>query len=120
MDENLRQQLGNALREEFKHRPREGKVCAKCGAEGRPLAANVAVFLDGNPGLDARSWVPQSVSYAPARGGIAVCDRCAPPCKKCQLPVLEGACAKWLKSIPGFKPANGFCTEHMRILGFTF
>lgn len=120
MNESIRKQLGDALRAEFKHCLRKGLVCAKCGTEGRPLAAHVAVFLNGNPGVDSRSWVPQSVSYAPARGGIAVCDLCAPPCKKCELPVLEGKIAKWLTGLPGFTPANGHCTEHMRILGFTF
>lgn len=120
MNENLRQQLGDALRQEFKHRPRNGVVCAKCGAEGRPLAAHVAVFLNGNPGLEQRSWVPQATSYAPDRGAPALCDRCAPPCAKCGQPYLDRATAKWLTALPGFKPANGYCKDHIKIFGFTF
>lgn len=119
MDSKLLQQLGDGLREEFKHHIRAGMACAKCGAQDRPLAAHVGVFINGNPGINQRSWVPQATSYAPARGGPTICDRCAPPCKKCQLPILQGATVKWLKSFPGFRPANGFCKEHVRILGFT-
>ena len=118
--EKLRQNLGSALREESKHHEPDGRVCAKCGAEDRPLATHVSTFLDGNPGVDPRSWVPQATSYAPDRGGIALCNKCAPPCRKCQQPVLAGATRKWLKSQPGFKLANGYCSEHIRILGLTF
>lgn len=119
MDPKLRQQMGEMLHEEFKHHTLAGLVCAKCGAENRPLATHVATSLEGNPGLDPRAWVPQRTSYAPDRGGLALCDKCAPPCRKCQLPVVEGAIARWLKGIPAFKPANGICTKHFRILGFT-
>jgi len=115
----LREQLGAALKEEFKHHESRGRVCAKCGADERRLATHVAVFLDGNPGVDPRSWVPQATSYAPARGGVAVCDGCAPPCRKCEQPVLAGATKKWLISLPGYGPANGYCSEHFRILGLT-
>lgn len=119
MDPKLRQQLGDMLREEFKHHMHAGMVCARCGAQNRPLATHVGVFLSGNPGVDPQSWVPQATSYAPERGGVALCDRCAPPCRKCQQPVLNRAMVNWLKSLPGFSPANGFCQKHIRVLGFT-
>lgn len=118
--ENLRRELGSALRKEFEHHEPNGGVCAKCGAEDRPLAVHICTFLNGNPGVNPRSWVPQATSYAPDRGSIALCNKCAPPCRKCQQPILAGATKKWLMSQPGFTPANGYCSKHIRFLGFTF
>jgi len=98
VDPRLRQQIRESLREEFKHHALSAVVCPKCGADARPLATHIAVSLNGSPGINPRSWVQQATSYAPDRGGLALCDKCVPPCRKCQLPVVEGATARWLRS----------------------
>ena len=71
-----------------KHSVIEGSSCAKCG-ENRPIALYAIRCVHG---LNVRS--PEgfmritSLDKTVINGAFPLCDRCAPPCKKCGLPVM--------------------------------
>jgi len=120
MTDNWRSRVREILLAESKHQDRPGHSCARCGATGKGLANSIAIFVEGNPGYPPTTWLALPTSYAPNRGALLICTDCAPPCKKCQQPVIAGKTKKWLVALPKVFIARGYCREHAHILGFTF
>lgn len=84
---NLREDLRQGLIASYKHRPADRASCALCGDRSRPLAFHIleASFNEGSS--TPSGFVPMSASMGRLRGSFPICSKCAPPCKKCGLPI---------------------------------
>lgn len=107
--ENLREGLLSS----YRHRPSSGDPCALCGEKTRPLAYHVlhASFPDGQS--KPQSFVPMSSSMGLTRGSYPLCDKCAPKCGKCQLPIQTEKVLEF-GQLMGARPALGVC-QHMHL-----
>lgn len=129
MDERLRQSLARALEASWKHRPVSGAACAICGSTSSPLALHVIQYACAAAGAAPKpaGFVAQSESLGTVRGGMPLCTACAPPCRKCGLPVATGKVRSYHEFLmrdfhsPGTPVAygNGIC-RHVRFLGLVF
>ena len=73
----------------YRHKNSEGGSCAICRETHLPLANHaVEAYLEDDQKIP-EGFVLFSVasSWSRARGGFPVCTSCAPPCKKCGLPI---------------------------------
>jgi len=115
MDSDLFVKLRNALREDAKHRVSSDTTCGICGSKNSRFAFHVIetsfVLYDPRPGFGS--------------GSIPVCELCAPPCKKCGLPIVTKKVMNYIKQNQPTSPevslrlGNGVCTEHIHILGLS-
>ena len=86
MDDH-REKMRQGLLDSYKHRLEPNAHCALCGNTTHPLAFHI---LEGslNEGIQfPKGFFPMSVSNGRIRGSFPICDCCAPPCKKCKLPI---------------------------------
>lgn len=119
MDENLRRELAKGIDEAHRHRFVEGARCAICGAEDVKVALHVIKFAAGKGEAVPDGAIPQSESFGTVRGGFPICERCAPPCPKCNLPVVkkpvkeyfESVHNKWHSSNSPINWSNGKCSH---------
>ena len=78
--------LAKRLHEATLHKQHDDLYCAICGKKGGNLALSVIKYTQDRNAPFPQYFVPQSASGGIVRGCFPVCDRCAPPCKKCNLP----------------------------------
>jgi len=113
---SLQDTIGGQLRESYKHREESGVICARCGAEAKPLAFHA---LEKNFDADVklpRGAVPMSVSRGRVRTSFPLCSTCAPPCRKCALPRLTDRALEYGHAL-GATVGLGVC-EHVQLRSF--
>lgn len=124
MDENLRRSLSTMIEAAWKHRPMNGVACAMCGATSNPIALHVIEYAQPSSASMPQGFVCQSESYGTSRGGFPICSICAPPCRKCALPVVTRGVRRFHDSLKqrlsgtdtSLSYGNGFC-QHVRLFG---
>ena len=114
MNTDWRQAIRDGLLASYKHREAPGIKCAICGAEHSKYAFNVITYA-------------QSTPNGHIDGSFPICEKCAPPCKKCGLPVATKPVIQFYKRLKDQEAetisihwGTGICTKHMRIFGITF
>ena len=109
---DFRGQLRQGLLDSYKHRVADGNACAKCGKTDAPLAFHVleASFNEGE--ALPQSFVSMSSSNGRIRGSYPICSSCAPPCKKCQVPVPTEKVLEFGSKLNA-QTGNGLCGEHI-------
>jgi hypothetical protein len=87
-------QIRAGLLDSYKHRMLEGDSrCAICGATGVPLALHLVEWAQpgGLPPIWPDVMIPMSRSNTTGRGTLrgsfGFCSTCAPPCRRCALPI---------------------------------
>lgn len=107
-----RQAIRDALLQSYLHRNAEGCVCALCGAQDRQLAFHLLEMsiIESEP-LPS-GFVPMAHSRGCVRGSFPVCDKCAPPCKSCHLPIRTPAVGTYCGAAHA-RLGLGYCREHM-------
>jgi hypothetical protein len=110
-----------ALEESYRHRSVEGERCALCRSLEVPLAMHVIEFAqpEDEP-LLLETMIPMSRSRGSVRGSLGLCEICAPPCGRCQLPIVSKNVLDFLAKLDALRPnsrdyyfglGNGVC-EH--------
>lgn len=112
MDANSRNAIAELLIKDSMHKVNDGKVCSICGDNVRPLAFNM--LRKGYPehAVPPKEFVPMAISYGSVKGAFPVCNKCAPPCKICGLPIPKEKVLEYGNSI-GATIGNGLCTNHI-------
>lgn len=105
-----RDRMRQLLIESFKHRTEPGTSCALCGLDSRPLAFHMleASFTEGDH--LPTNFVPMSASNGRVRGSFPICNKCAPACHKCQLPIPTERVLE-LRHRLGASTGNGICQD---------
>src|SRR6266849_5145974 len=75
------------LRKSFMHRMAADCSCAICGSRTRPLAFHILENSFPENAALPLGFVPMSKSMGYVRGAFPICNKCAPPCAKCSLPI---------------------------------
>ncbi len=114
MNSNIRQALRNALLESYKHKAAPGTKCVICGIENSKYAFHVIEFAQYSQG-------------GHVDGSYPICEKCAPPCKKCSLPVQSKLVIQFFKKLQGQNSESvsihwgvGVCSEHISLFGKRF
>lgn len=102
--------LRAGLLQSYRHRAVEGFPCSLCGRFERPLALHLVEW--SQPGEFPVLWrdliIPMSQSDTTGelctRGSFGFCDECAPPCRKCGLPVRTKAIEDFRRERQGLVP----------------
>lgn len=84
---DFREQIRQELLASYKHRSGGAAACALCGSKSRPLAFHMLESSFNEGSALPNEFVPMSASMGRVRGSFPICDSCAPPCKKCRLPI---------------------------------
>lgn len=109
---SLKDQLRQGLLDSYKHRIDKDCSCAICGKTKVPLAFHV-LEAEFNEGVTlSRGFVPMSASRGRIRGSYPLCDSCAPPCRKCNLPIPTERVLDYGHNI-GASNGNGIC-QHIK------
>ena len=124
MDSDWRGTIANALNESYKHRELRDVACALCGSRSKPLALHVISYAQDETAPLPPGFVPQSASRGTIRGAFPVCSTCAPPCAKCQLPIVTASVKAGFQRLYDTLDSedspvmwgNGRC-EHLRLFG---
>jgi hypothetical protein len=109
------------LEESYRHRVVEGERCALCRSLDVPLAMHVIEFAqpEDQPVL-LETMIPMSRSRGSVRGSLGLCETCATPCERCQLPIARKNVLDFLVALDALRPnsrdyyfglGNGVC-EH--------
>lgn len=94
---DFRERFAKMLHDDYLHKQHDDLYCALCGKKGGKLALHVIEYTqDINEPLP-KYFVPMSSSGGRIRGSFAVCDSCAPACKKCDLPIQTEKVMKFMK-----------------------
>ena len=114
MKSDFRQILRDSLTESYKHRESPGTICAICGTNRSRYAFHVIEYTE-------------SVVGGLIDGSYPICEKCAPPCKKCGLPIQTKIVIDFYKQNTSQNRQShhlhwgvGVCTKHLRIFGITF
>lgn len=107
-----REQLRAGLHDSYRHRLVPGTACALCRREPVPLALHV---LEAS--IDAHTPTPPGfLAMSEARGRVLgcypLCNRCAPACSRCQLPVPSEKVLEFGHRC-GAQSGRGVCSEHI-------
>ncbi|SEJ86441.1 hypothetical protein SAMN05216201_12312 [Pseudomonas linyingensis] len=95
----------------LKHQVSDGCACAMCGATDRPLAFHVLERDYPKDDVAAQGFLVLSMTVDALRGSFPLCDRCAPACPKCGLPVETEQVLAFQNSV-GAKLGKGVCPQH--------
>jgi hypothetical protein len=121
MSVGFRERMRKPLLESYLHRHVDDCECSMCGQSGVPLAFHViekTISDKYGESADApfeQGFVPfasMSSSTGYIRGSFPLCPRCAPPCKKCDLPMDTLSVHNFAISVRG-TIALGACREHI-------
>jgi len=114
MNSNFRQTLRDSLIQSYKHRESPGTICAICGTKDSRYAFHVIEYSEYAAGNHMD-------------GSYAICEKCAPPCKKCGLPIQTKIVIEFYKQQTSQNQQShhlhwgvGVCDKHIRIFGITF
>ena len=88
MNESLRGKIRESLISSYKHKHIDGVVCYHCCKNDRAVSFVLEKSFSEDDKLPY-GFVHQSTSLGRHRGSYAFCDICAPPCKKCGLPIVN-------------------------------
>ena len=107
-----RQAMKEALRESYLHRNAEGRVCALCGAQRRLLAFHLLErsITEGEP--QPKGFVPVAISMGYVKGAFPICDKCAPRCSTCRLPIDTPKVHAYGRAVQA-RLGVGYCQEHI-------
>lgn len=118
-NEAQRLRMRELLRADYRHKPLDGRFdcpckCSMCGKRDTPLAIHVIEKSYGSANEIVRG--EGAVYYGSAAGYVRaffpLCAKCAPPCRKCQLPTVPVSVVKFAISINA-KLGCGTCSEHV-------
>lgn len=109
--------IAQRLRSAFMHRMSKDISCARCGDNSRPVAFHILEKWYSPNAATPKGFVPMSASLGTVRGSFPICDRCAPPCSKCYLPVPSERVIEFGLSI-GANIGNGLCHDHIHWVNF--
>ena len=110
---DFRQTMRDEIRKSYLHRKTEGCVCALCGSQDSPLALHLLEkSIKENEPLP-NGFLPMAVSMGYVKGAFPVCDKCAPECKSCQLPIYTPNVHAYRKTVQA-KLGVGYCSEHIQ------
>lgn len=87
LSEKDRLNLAKGLKESFLHRYIENTPCAICGELNLKLATHVLQYAQAQNETLPDGFLPMSASGGTIRGCFPICEKCAPPCKRCNLPL---------------------------------
>ena len=118
--ETIRSVLVNS----YKHRTSPGTACAACGATNRPCAFHLVEYAQPSGRSVPPRFVAMSESGGTIRGAFVFCDRCAPACRKCELPRVSGRIRAVFKGLRKSLDSSETCLqwgsgrcEHFHFLG---
>lgn len=120
MDTATRQLIREGLEEAYRHKPIEGGRCAFCGSEQGPFAMHLVEFSQDEDAELPDGFMPMSASFGRLRGSLPVCIRCAPPCRRCAIPIATRWTKKMVAALDASYPdrlilfGNGFC-DHIHV-----
>jgi hypothetical protein len=110
------------LLKESEHKDMPGKSCTRCGKSGRPMAFHIFQCATTESVTPPVWFIPVSASGGTLRGRTPICDRCAPPCKKCRQPIptkrVLSMKSRLLAELPPGSVVlvgNGICKDHMHL-----
>lgn len=113
-------EIRKGLFEAYKHKKLEGFICIVCGAKNRKLALHVIEFYHSDSVATPKCFVQMSHSRGTLRGSVPICDKCCPPCSRCNLPIVTTYYKKIIKALSekfsniSFSFGNGIC-KHIHI-----
>ena len=107
-----RHAMREALRESYLHRKVDSCACAICGAQDKPLAFHLLEKSIKEHDSLPDGFVPMSMSMGYIRGSFPICNKCAPPCSSCQLPIGTSKALEF-GSAAQAKLGVGYCREHI-------
>jgi hypothetical protein len=117
MDADSRNAIAELLIKDSMHKVNNGKVCSICGDAVRPLAFNMLRNAYPEHVLPPKEFIKMAISYRSIKGVFPVCDKCAPPCKICGLPIPKEKVLEYGYSI-GATIGNGICKNHFHVQEF--
>lgn len=117
---DFRESMANMLHDSYIHKQHDDLYCAVCGKKGGKLALHVIEYSQDQYKPLPQYFVPMSASRGIIRGSFAVCDECAPPCKRCKLPIYTDKItnffnekSKELQGNGSLRCGNGIC-QHIQ------
>lgn len=109
---NLKSKIASQLKKDYMHRDAEKLHCSMCRISGVPLAFHVVEKLVADKSTFPDGFVPLAHSRGFYRGSFPLCAKCAPACKKCDLPIVTKAIDQFTKNKNAII-GNGFCRDHI-------
>ena len=109
--------IAQQLRKDFMHRASDDSSCVICGSSTRPLAFHILERSYSQGVITPTGFVAMSMSMGAVRGAFPICDRCAPACGSCGLPIATERALEFGKSV-GASTGNGVCRQHMHFAEF--
>lgn len=104
--------IAEQLRKDFMHRTSDDSSCAICGSASRPLAFHILERSYSQGAATPKGFVPMSMSMGAVRGVFPICDRCAPACSSCGLPIATERALEFGKAVDA-RTGNGVCRQHI-------
>ncbi len=98
LNEKDRLALVKSLKESFLHRYVEDIPCAICGRLDLKLATHVIQYAQPQNKSLPTGFLPMSASGGTIRDCFPICEKCAPPYKKCGLPLPTRKVKDFLKT----------------------
>lgn len=99
MSEEHLEQVRQALIQESKPQKIDGAECSFCGKRNRLFSMKLVVFAHGTEKQQLSGFVATSASHGMIRGGLPVCDHCAPACKACGMAIPTRWTGKMISQI---------------------
>ena len=96
--------------------------CVLCGQAGVPVSLRVIEYSHATTAEAPDSFVQQWHSGGKVCGSVPVCIACAPPCRKCSLPITTRWTVRMFRALQGryagitFALATGLCRAHVHLL----
>lgn len=104
--------IAQQLKNDFMHRASNDYSCAVCGSVSHPLAFHVLQRSYSQGTTTPKGFVAMSMSMGAVRGAFPVCNRCAPACSSCGLPIATEQALEFGNSL-GANTGNGVCRQHI-------
>ena len=110
----LKENIRKGLIDSYRHRITEGHSCAICRDSQLPLANHaLEAYLEDDQKIpEGFVLFSAASSWSRARGSYPVCTSCAPPCKKCGLPITTEKVLKFAHENDATH-GQGYC-QHMQ------
>lgn len=93
--------MTDLFKSSYVHQEIDDAACAICGRADRKLAIHVIRYVHTGSGAWPSGFIAQSAGVAGVHGGLPICDRCAPPCWRCRLPIATSEVRKAFEQLVG-------------------
>lgn len=114
-------EIRKGLIEAYKHKHLEEFRCVVCGAKKVKFALHVIEFYHHDSISTPACLVKMSHSRETMRGSVPICEKCCPPCRKCDLPIATTFFNKVVQELKQAYPSvtfvigNGIC-KHIHVI----